>query len=199
MPYLGSTIFVASLVVGLALGMMGFFLLARAVWGPHVERARQSWVETPVKTVLVGLLTSGFALLVCGTLLSIEAGPVKLAGMLITGLTVGFALTGTAGLAGAIGGRLSSPADEGRQWLPVLRGGVILELSFLLPVLGWFVILPLAVVGGAGSAILALQRKKAAVGSHRATTVTPHRVSHSQVYPQPPAASRTPRVMTPRV
>ena len=55
-----------------------------------------------------------------------------------------------------IGERLASPADAARPWKATLRGGIVLELSYLLPVLGWFVILPLSIIIGCGAATLSL-------------------------------------------
>jgi hypothetical protein len=85
---------------------------------------------------------------------------------------------GVAGLATAIGHRLTSPVDDERPWRSTLRGGVVLELTYLLPILGWFGILPLSIIIGSGAATLALplQLKSAlsrrrALSQHDATTV----------------------------
>ena len=50
---------------------------------------------------------------------------------------------GTSGFVTHIGRRLESPADAGRPWRATVRGGVALELACLIPVLGWFGILPI--------------------------------------------------------
>ena len=42
-----------------------------------------------------------------------------------------------------------------------------MELAFLIPLLGWFLILPIAVVSGAGAAAIALMRR-APVVTHAA-------------------------------
>jgi hypothetical protein len=34
-----------------------------------------------------------------------------------------------------------------------VRGGVVLELAFLFPIVGWFIVLPLALILGAGAAV----------------------------------------------
>ena len=63
-------------------------------------------------------------------------------------------LAGSAGLTLRIGAGLPSPVDEAQPWKRVLRGGILLSCSFLLPVVGW-IILPLWVlVSGFGALIL---------------------------------------------
>jgi hypothetical protein len=71
-----------------------------------------------------------------------------------------FSSTGISGLATSIGRRLASPVDREKSWMATLRGGIVLELSYLLPVLGWFVILPASIIIGCGAATLALLRRE---------------------------------------
>jgi cobalamin synthase len=61
-----------------------------------------------------------------------------------------------AGLATCIGERLASPTDTGRAWQATLRGSIVLVLTYLLPILGWFVIIPASFIVGSGSAVLSL-------------------------------------------
>jgi len=69
-------------------------------------------------------------------------------------------LMGSAGLSRHIGQRLSSPLDEGQPWRCVLRGGIVLSITFLFPFVGWFLVLPLALVSGVGAAALSLRSGK---------------------------------------
>jgi len=70
-------------------------------------------------------------------------------------------LAGSSGLALRIGMGLNSPLDATQPWRRVLRGGVVLSCSFLLPVVGW-VILPLWVlVSGLGAFMLGFKEQKA--------------------------------------
>jgi hypothetical protein len=80
--------------------------------------------------------------------------PQPVGGILAVGdicLFVTYASAGVAGLATVVGERLPSPADAQCPWKATIRGGVILELSYLLPILGWFVLLPASIIIGAGS------------------------------------------------
>ena len=44
----------------------------------------------------------------------------------------------------------------------MLRGGVVLVFLFLLPVIGWFIVLPWALVSGVGALLLSLRREESA-------------------------------------
>jgi hypothetical protein len=57
-----------------------------------------------------------------------------------------------------IGERLASSIDIGQPWRATLRGGVAMELAYLLPILGWFVILPVTMTIGCGASLIALFR-----------------------------------------
>jgi hypothetical protein len=76
--------------------------------------------------------------------------------LVIICLFVFFASTGIAGLTTSIGMKLPSPADRDRPWQATIRGSVVLELAFLLPILGWFIILPSALIIGSGCALRSL-------------------------------------------
>ena len=72
---------------------------------------------------------------------------------------------GVAGLVTVVGERLAGPSgniDSQQPWRATLRGGVALGLASLLPILGWFVILPAAVIIGCGANLLSLMRTFAA-------------------------------------
>ncbi|MCA9611031.1 MAG: hypothetical protein KC619_35800 [Myxococcales bacterium] len=153
MPYLGSTVFFVTLVGALVLALTAWWLFVRSLAPGFVGRARDRWSRRPVLTVLLGAVTGGFATLVLIALFAVGHPAASfVATVAATGL-LAFALAGTAGLAQRIGEGLASPTDEGREWFRCLKGGAVLELCFLLPVLGWFLVLPIAVYGGLGAAL----------------------------------------------
>jgi hypothetical protein len=84
-------------------------------------------------------------------------GPVgKIAGVGLVCVYMLQAHTGVSGLVTAIGRRLPSPLDEHSPWRATLRGGIALELTYLLPILGWFVVLPASIIIGTGAINVAL-------------------------------------------
>jgi hypothetical protein len=70
-------------------------------------------------------------------------------------------LAGSSGLALRIGIGLNSPIDAVQPWRRVLRGGVVLAISFLLPVIGWVVLPIWVLVSGLGAFLLAVRAEKA--------------------------------------
>lgn len=156
MPYFSSTLFVVVIVLSVLATLTGYFLFVRSLFAGFAARAEFAWSHRPWLSFLLGVPT----LLVLGLgsfwLLNAPSGALRIAGFGVGGLSLGFVLGGTSGLAARVGRGLSAPTDAGREWARTLRGGIVLEISMLLPVLGWFLIAPLAVIGGAGAAARAL-------------------------------------------
>jgi len=147
-----------AVAVGLFLAIGSYWLLARSLWPGLAHEAELRFSATPLTSVLTGFPVGIVVLIVNGALLAAPLQPVKAVGFVTTGLGLGFALAGATGMVGRIGRGLASPTDAGREWIRTLKAGAVLLLSCLLPVLGWFVILPIMLVGGLGTATLAIVR-----------------------------------------
>jgi len=142
-------------VLGFMLAFPGLWLLCRGLWPNLVNESNADCENGLVKPFLVGLPVSGAALFVAIALGKI-GGPVAVAGIATFCLYIIYASTGVSGLVTVIGQRLPSPADKDRPWNATIRGGIVLELSWLLPFLGWFILLPASFIIGAGSATRSL-------------------------------------------
>ena len=153
---------VTLVLVGLLLTLPALWLLMRALFPAAVEGSRDRIARRPLVSFLVGLLPG--ALLFGGSLALLQqpapAGKLVGFGLLVAGFLL--AGVGLAGFAAIVGERLPSRADEGRPWRGILRGAACLELSFLIPVIGWFGLLPLATVTALGAALLAIASRAAA-------------------------------------
>ena len=182
MPYLSSTFFVVVLVLGVLVALTGYFLFARSLFPAFVSRSEQAWTERPISTMALGLPVSALLVALSVLLLNAPVGALRVFGFATMGLSLGFVFAGTAGLAARIGRGLLAPSDAEKPGLAMFRGGIVLELTMLFPILGWFLVAPLAIVGGAGAASLALLRRSA-----RAVPA-PH-VVHSGYAPHAPMAS----------
>jgi hypothetical protein len=68
--------------------------------------------------------------------LNVPNPAIKFAGATILLLLILAGLVGSAGLAAQIGHGLSNPADEVQPWRRVLRGGAVLWLTFVFPLIG---------------------------------------------------------------
>jgi hypothetical protein len=143
-------------VVGLLVTLPSLWLLLRALFPDAVERSRARIVRRPVLCFVAGVIPA--LLLIAGGLVLLNKAPGGWKALGFPPLLLGFLLAGIglAGLSTAVGERLPSGADEGRAWRSLLRGAACLELSFLIPFLGWFGLLPLAAVAAVGAATMAL-------------------------------------------
>jgi hypothetical protein len=144
------------IVLGLLVTLPALWLLMRALFPAAVGRSRDRIAAAPVRCFFLGLLPGLFLFVGSVALLNLGGPPGKLLGLLMFTAGVLLAGVGLAGFSAVVGERLPSTADEGRPWRGMVRGAVCLELSFLLPVIGWFGVLPIAMLTGLGAAVMAL-------------------------------------------
>ena len=152
MPYTG-------IVLALVGAHAGVFLILLAHWvagAGMFPRATQSLAEVydhrSIRATWVGLVTFGPLLVLFLQNGRIHNGPLRV--LLFAAMFVGIlmAFVGSAGLALRIGRNLGTSGD---LWQQVLRGGVMLALVFITPVLGWFLMLPVGLASGFGAFLLA--------------------------------------------
>lgn len=139
-----------------------YWLLASALFPNHVERCQQRYVERPVRATVTGLLTFVPLIFLAGAVGKVPHPVVRVAA-LILGLTcVLVALFGSAGLARRVGEGLPSSRDAREPWRRVRRGGLVLAITFYLPFVGWFLVLPWTLISGFGAFLLARPRRERA-------------------------------------
>lgn len=158
------------LILGALIVIISYWLAAIALVPGTVNSTRLSYAQRSGRITLTGLLI-GLPLVVLGAAL-VNAGPhpaLKLLGVSIAALPIVMGLVGSAGLAECVGHGLMHGDDAHNPWRRSLRGAVVLALTFLLPVIGWFIVLPLAVCSGFGALIFETRRgritKPAVLGS----------------------------------
>jgi hypothetical protein len=145
------------IIAGVYLVLVCYWLSAVALFPGLVEACRARYAR-PLATTAVGLVVLA-PLLVMGLAAANAikqpgpAGAVKISLLLL--LLPAF--LGSAGLALRMGEGLRSPRDADQPWRRVLRGSLVLAPTFLLPFLGWFVVLPWTLISGFGAALLALR------------------------------------------
>ena len=121
------------LVMGIYIVFNSYWLASQGLFPDFADRRRQRIRTAPFNSIFAG----GF--------------PTDVAALLIILVLSG--LAGSSGLAAQIGAGLASPADQSQAWRRVLRGGIVLGLTFILPVAGWFLILPVSLIMGCGAAL----------------------------------------------
>ena len=153
---MADTMSIFFVILGMMLALPGLWLLCRGLWPEAVAAAADRCRKRLWSSFLVGLPITIMMVVVTAFLFNV-LGPVgKVAGVAVVCLYMLQAHTGVSGLVTSIGYRLAAPLDEQRPWRSTLRGGVVLELAYLLPFLGWFVILPASIIIGSGAATLGL-------------------------------------------
>jgi hypothetical protein len=152
------------IVLGFLIVFVGYWLLSAGLFPHFVERCAERLGRAPVKTTLLGAVTF-IPVFSIGLWISSVApnGGGKSAGLAIALFAALGALLGSAGIALRIGTGLKSARDEQEPWRRVLRGGIVLGLTFVMPFLGTFVVMPLAFLSGFGACVASLMgRPKAA-------------------------------------
>ena len=154
---------VTFIILGFFVVFIGYWLTAAGLFPGLVERCADRIGRTPIKAGLLGAVTM-VPLVGIGLAISSKAPNAagKVAGLAIALLTLFAALIGSAGIALRIGQGLKSVRDEHEPWRRVLRGGIALGLSFILPVLGTFIVMPLTFIVGFGGFLLSRGKRQVA-------------------------------------
>ena len=154
---------VVFIVRGLLIVFVAYWLLGAGLFPRQIERCAANLGRAPFKSLLLGAVT--FAPLVTIGLVISNKSPNsagKICGLGLALFAALAALFGSAGVALRIGQGLKSARDLSEPWRQVLRGGIVLALTFVLPFLGTFIVLPLALLAGFGAFLLSsFQRRKA--------------------------------------
>ncbi|MEP6925288.1 MAG: hypothetical protein ABI954_12550 [Pyrinomonadaceae bacterium] len=151
---MADTMAIFLVIVGLLISFSGLWLLCRGLWFKRVEAAAIWCGKSLWKPFLVGLPLS-FITVLFTILFKQIPGPVG--NVIAIGIVCSYlmyASVGASGLATSIGQKLSAKIDVDQPWRTTLRGGNILVLSFLLPILGWFIIFPFSLIIGCGAMTL---------------------------------------------
>ncbi len=171
---LADTMAIFFVILGLLIAFPSLWLLCSGLWPAFVSESCQLFEKGILKSFFIGIPVTAASVFIIAALGKLPASFGQIGGILSFSLLMLCAQSGLAGLAMLLGRRLKSPVDQERPWKGTLRGGVVLALSYLLPLLGWFLILPASVIIGIGSSArvcfnrIAKKMKKGAV-SHENT------------------------------
>lgn len=158
-----STVFTWLLVAAaFVIALPALWILAAGLWPDRAQRLRRVAERGLLRSFFCGLpvLLAAIAIIsVLSKLPKMGAVAALLGGVLLT-----WGLLGAGGTAALLGERLWPKAEPWRQ---VKHGGLTLVCVALLPVVGWFVLLPLLAVVGAGLQVRTL------FGAGKSAPVTP--------------------------
>jgi hypothetical protein len=149
-------------ILGFLIVYVGYWLMAFGLFPQRTRRCAEQLGRAPIKTTLLGAVVS-IPLVALGFFISTKSPSTvgKLIGISLVVLTLLVALFGAAGLALRIGEGLKSVRDEQEPWRRVLRGGIVLGLTFVMPVLGTPVLMAFAFISGFGAIMLTWRTREA--------------------------------------
>jgi hypothetical protein len=152
MPYTGIVLAFLAAHAAAFLILLGHWVAAAGMFPRATQAFASVYDQRPLRAVLLGVFTYGPILLLLLQSAKIPNAFFRLV-IVLAGFTALFiGLIGSAGLAWRIGRNLSAEADPWRQ---VLRGGVMLALVFITPLLGSFFLLHVGLASGFGAFLLA--------------------------------------------
>jgi hypothetical protein len=146
------------IILGTYIVFVAYWIGAYALFPAPVERCRASYGARPIAATLLGLAILLPVIALATVVMKALPHPVVqipvIGALLVVAL---LSLIGSAGLALRIGAGMASPLDAVQPWRRLLRGGMVLGLAFVMPFLGWFVLLPWTLASGLG--VLVLSRR----------------------------------------
>jgi hypothetical protein len=147
------------IILGLLSVYVSYWLLAEALFPDLVERASRCY-RKPIRISFLGLAAAVVPVVLGLTLAKVPNPLLKLLGISLVVIPAMLGLLGSAGLTLRIGAGLPSPVDGTQPWRRVLRGGIVLALAFLLPVVGWIVLPLWVLISGFGAFILCVNEQR---------------------------------------
>jgi hypothetical protein len=138
--------------LGVILVVTAYYALSAALAPSLTKRARQRFARRPWLPVVVGLLVSAPWVLTSVALMQTGIAGLAFLGAVLGCLWLLCGLIGGAAIAQHVGGRGSSSLSLA----DTVRGGLLLSLTWVLPLIGWLGMLPLTLATGLGCLILGL-------------------------------------------
>jgi hypothetical protein len=163
MPYTGIVLTIVSLHGAAFLILLSHWLVAAGLFPKATEQFAQQYGARPIRALLVGVFTFGPLLLLLLNSAKIPGAGIRLLVVIAGALAILIALVGSAGLALRIGRNLSGEAS---RWQQCLRGGVMLALVFITPVIGWVLLLAVGLASGFGAFLLSRPWKSAVTATN---------------------------------
>lgn len=158
------------LILGGLLIFISFWLASEALFPALVERARNQY-NRPWKLTFAGLAMAAPFILGALAIFKISHPVMNILGIALLAVVLIGGLAGSAGLAKRVGVGLPSPTDDAQPWGRVLRGGVVLTLTFLLPFIGWLGLTIWTLVTGFAALVFAAREAKAPAAPAEPTPV----------------------------
>lgn len=152
-------IFGVLLILGLAFpGLLATWFL---LFDSLVKRASIQIEDAAWQSFFIGILFLFTSLIPFFILIAVPVGFVKAIGWIFLGLVITFASLGASGLVLLISSR--SKGKEVIEFTSLgdfLKGAIIVELAFIFPFIGWFVVVPITMIFSLGAITTAFFSKR---------------------------------------
>ncbi len=159
---IGDVLAVMAAVFVLGATWAATILLTALAFPTRTARAQQKIVAGPGASLARGLGV-GIVLGVLAAAFWSHPGPARLIGGLFLAALGALAAIGSAGIARLVGERIQSVGSHMNPFATLTRGTILYVAAGFLPVVGWFLVAPVALLlslGGGAGAILARQEKE---------------------------------------
>jgi uncharacterized membrane protein SpoIIM required for sporulation len=143
--------------IGIVLVVTAYYALSSAVAPDLVEQGRACFARRPWRPILLGALISLPWLLISLAMANAAVALLKFVGVVLICIWVLLGLVGGAGIAQHIGHHGTNDTSPGQQ---TIRGGLIISLTWILPVVGWLGMLPLTLCAGIGCFTMAMWSRR---------------------------------------
>ena len=158
------------LLIGAVVTIASSLLTARTLFPAFAGRCAER-CAAPVRAFFLGLLTAGAGAVLVG--IAAKAGKIgQPVSFVIIGCVSMLALAGVSGQIVRMAARTAHDGESANSWAASRRAATILTLSYILPVAGWVVILPLSLLSGLGCAMMSLRLRVTAPGAASAPAET---------------------------
>lgn len=160
MVTIGDSFAVVALLGGICLSAWALIMAVALVFPARAQMGRERLVSKPWASFLIGMLlwaTIGFLSVV---LLASPLPPAKLLGWMGILSLASIAAVGSAGLASLASERLSAMAPDATPYVSLSKSAATIVIASLVPILGWFLIVPFLVFASTGAGVAALRHRQ---------------------------------------
>jgi hypothetical protein len=156
MTTIGDVLAIVAVLAGICLSAWALILAVALVFPRKADQARSTLVHHPWASFFIGLILWATVGLF-GFILTAQAfPPAKLLGWTIVMPLLSVASVGSAGLAGLAAQRLRHLAPDQTAYVNLSRSAAFIVLAGLVPLLGWFLIVPFLIFASTGAGVAAL-------------------------------------------
>ena len=143
-------------VIGILLSLPALLVALSLIMPKATGHAATRLARTPGKCFFLGVPVTAAFLLFIAISAQFNAGLVRALSFIVAFVGMGIGTIGAAGMAQLLGDRLGRIANPNSRLANLVRGAVVYELACLVPLVGWFLFIPLAGISLMGAAVFGI-------------------------------------------